>query len=66
MFKALFSAAVNKPTPAGLPKSPQSRAIYAIDLMLGWHTNETGTNTDLCYVNNLRVNVCDPVDSGDT
>ena len=42
MFKEVFSAAVGRPHPQGMPAAPQSRAIYAIDLMLKWDLNEKG------------------------
>ena len=36
MIKAVFRSAVGKAPPEGLGHSPQSRALYAIDLMLAW------------------------------
>ena len=36
MIKAVFRCAVGKSPPEGLGHSPQSRALYAIDLMLAW------------------------------
>ena len=36
MFRELFEAACAKDPPAGIAKSPQSRAMYAADLMLSW------------------------------
>lgn len=42
MFRELFEAAVSKPSPRGIPPSPQSRAMYAVDLLLKWDTNNTG------------------------
>ncbi|XP_063704631.1 tubulin--tyrosine ligase-like protein 12 [Culicoides brevitarsis] len=36
VFKELFEAACKKPPPCGIAKSPQSRGVYAADLMLGW------------------------------
>jgi tubulin--tyrosine ligase-like protein 12 len=36
MLKAMFEAAVSLPPPAGLARSPQSVAMYAVDLMLTW------------------------------
>ena len=44
MFKELFSAACSKPAPFGIPVSPQSRSMYAIDLMLDWETDDNGMN----------------------
>ncbi|CAG4957430.1 unnamed protein product [Colias eurytheme] len=37
MIKELFMAATSKPPPFGIAKSPQSRALYAADIMLSWH-----------------------------
>ncbi|CAH4038070.1 unnamed protein product [Pieris brassicae] len=37
MFKNLFEAATSKPPPFGIAQSPQSRALYAADIMLSWH-----------------------------
>ena len=42
MFRELFSAAVGEDYPCGLPASPQSRAMYAVDLMLAWDKNNDG------------------------
>ena len=42
MFKELFGAACSKPPPLGIPVSPQSRAMYAIDLMLDWAIKPNG------------------------
>ncbi|XP_026760696.1 tubulin--tyrosine ligase-like protein 12 [Galleria mellonella] len=36
MFSDLFIAATTKEPPCGIAKSPQSRALYAADLMLSW------------------------------
>lgn len=36
MFRETFEAAVSKDPPAGIGHSPQSRAMYAADLMLSW------------------------------
>ncbi|XP_064613317.1 tubulin--tyrosine ligase-like protein 12 [Liolophura sinensis] len=54
MFRELFEAAVSKPSPRGIPPSPQSRAMYAVDLLLKWDTNNTGDRIIqpvLCEVN---------------
>ena len=40
MFKELFSAAVELAPPRGMGAAPQSRAMYAIDLMLKWDYND--------------------------
>ncbi|XP_041969397.1 tubulin--tyrosine ligase-like protein 12 [Aricia agestis] len=36
MFSELFTAATAKEAPCGIAKSPQSRALYAADIMLRW------------------------------
>lgn len=36
MFSELFTAATSKDPPHGICKSPQSRALYAADIMLSW------------------------------
>ena len=36
MLKELFKAAVSGKPPACLAQNPQSRAMYAVDLMLQW------------------------------
>lgn len=36
MFAELFTAATSKDPPCGIAKSPQSRALYAADVMLSW------------------------------
>ncbi|XP_072929780.1 tubulin--tyrosine ligase-like protein 12 [Epargyreus clarus] len=36
MLSELFSAATSKDPPRGIGKSPQSRALYAADIMLSW------------------------------
>ncbi|XP_018408938.1 PREDICTED: tubulin--tyrosine ligase-like protein 12 [Nanorana parkeri] len=41
-FGELFQAACSKPAPLGICDYPLSRAIYAIDLMLKWETNQEG------------------------
>lgn len=35
-----FEAAIAEPPPRGIPESPQSRAVYAVDLMLEWSGSE--------------------------
>ena len=42
MFKDIFKSAVSVPPPCGIAKSPQSRAMYAADLMLSWEDNGEG------------------------
>ncbi|KAI4495456.1 hypothetical protein M0802_008670 [Mischocyttarus mexicanus] len=40
MFKDIFEAAVSAQPPKGIAHSPQSRAVYAVDLMLEWNKDE--------------------------
>ena len=42
MFRELFQAAISEPPPKGIGHSPQSRAIYGVDLILKWETNSRG------------------------
>jgi len=42
MIKSVFKSAVAKPPPCGIADSPQSRAMYATDLMLSWDTDCDG------------------------
>ncbi|XP_026315053.1 tubulin--tyrosine ligase-like protein 12 [Hyposmocoma kahamanoa] len=53
MFAELFSAATSKNPPYGIAKSPQSRALYAADIMLSWHrqNNETVIQPKLLEMN---------------
>lgn len=39
MFKEMLIAASSKMPPAGIANSPQSRAVYAADLMLAWQAD---------------------------
>ncbi|XP_047430657.1 tubulin--tyrosine ligase-like protein 12 [Mugil cephalus] len=41
-FKELFQAASSRPAPYGISSYPSSRAIYAVDLMLKWKTEQNG------------------------
>ncbi|XP_068134259.1 tubulin--tyrosine ligase-like protein 12 [Hyperolius riggenbachi] len=41
-FRELFQAACSKPAPLGICDYPSSRAIYAIDSMLKWDTDQEG------------------------
>ncbi|XP_059053263.1 tubulin--tyrosine ligase-like protein 12 [Achroia grisella] len=43
MFSQLFIAATSKEPPCGIAKSPQSRALYAADLMLSWNKKNGDT-----------------------
>ncbi|KAI8791781.1 tubulin--tyrosine ligase protein 12 [Biomphalaria glabrata] len=54
MIKELFQAATKLPAPQGIGRSPQSRAMYAVDLMLAWDTDSSGNRVVqpmLCEVN---------------
>lgn len=53
IFAELFSAATSKDTPYGIARSPQSRALYAADIMLSWHrqNNETVIQPKLLEMN---------------
>jgi tubulin--tyrosine ligase-like protein 12 len=55
MIRKVFEAAVSLPPPKGIGHSPQSRAIYGIDVMLKWHTaHNTGERSMLPVI--LEVN----------
>ena len=47
MFRELFEAAVIEDPPKGIGHSPQSRSMYAIDLLLKWDKNQAGMYRDL-------------------
>ncbi|KAL8559513.1 hypothetical protein ACOMHN_037177 [Nucella lapillus] len=54
MLRELFEAAVSVPPPQGIAHSPQSRAMYAVDLLLKWDHTPTGERRmvpQLCEVN---------------
>ncbi|KAF7265549.1 hypothetical protein GWI33_021004 [Rhynchophorus ferrugineus] len=40
MIKDIMECAITSPPPCGIAHSPQSRALYAADLMLEWDNNE--------------------------
>ncbi|KAL0120581.1 hypothetical protein PUN28_008343 [Cardiocondyla obscurior] len=40
VLRQIFEAAVAQPPPKGIAESPQSRAVYAADLMLEWRCSE--------------------------
>jgi len=40
VFRRVFEAAVAQPPPKGIAESPQSRALYAADLILEWEGSE--------------------------
>ncbi|XP_014781952.1 tubulin--tyrosine ligase-like protein 12 isoform X1 [Octopus bimaculoides] len=53
-FRSLFLAATKEPFPRGIPHSPQSRAMYGIDFLLKWGTDDEGNKKILpviCEVN---------------
>ena len=41
-IKELFVSATSKDTPRGIGHSPQSRAVYGIDVILHWTADEKG------------------------
>ena len=45
MFRELFQGATALPSPQGISNCPQSRAMYAIDLLLEWRKNSKGIKT---------------------
>ena len=49
MLLEVFQAAVSKDPPAGIGHFPLSRAIYGIDLLLQWSTNEKGKQMIIYY-----------------
>ncbi|XP_030029619.2 tubulin--tyrosine ligase-like protein 12 [Manduca sexta] len=53
MLAEMFTAATSKEPPCGIAKSPQSRALYAVDSMLSWETknNETIVQPKLLEIN---------------
>lgn len=53
MLSEIFVAATSKKPPCGIAKSPQSRALYAADIMLSWHniSNETCIQPQLLEIN---------------
>ncbi|KAK7862871.1 hypothetical protein R5R35_003026 [Gryllus longicercus] len=42
MLHSMFVSATSKSPPAGIAHNPQSRAVYAADLMLSWREDSTG------------------------
>jgi len=40
VIRQVFTAAAAQPAPKGIGHSPQSRAIYGIDIMLQWMSSE--------------------------
>lgn len=51
MLKEMLLGATYKPPPCGIGKSPQSRALYAADIMLEWTDNDTQMQPKLLEVN---------------
>ncbi len=57
MIKQVFEGACKKRPPKGFANNQQSRAMYAIDLMLDWHTssaddtNKKTIEPKLCEIN---------------
>lgn len=61
MIRELFEAAVSKPPPMGIGHNPQSRALYAIDLLLKWDdTNEGNCFTLLHFIPCLLLSILFP------
>ena len=42
MVRELLDLACSEPPPKGIGESPQSRAMYGVDIMFKWDTNEKG------------------------
>ena len=42
MFLEIFQAATSREPPAGISHFPGSRAVYDLDVILGWDTNDKG------------------------
>lgn len=53
MISELFTAATTKEPPCGIARSPQSRALYAADIMLSWHKHN---NDNLIQPKLLEIN----------
>lgn len=54
MFLEIFQAATSREPPAGISHFPGSRAVYDLDVILGWDTNDKGEKVIqpyLCEVN---------------
>lgn len=54
MIRQIFEGASQQLPPKGIAPNYQSRAMYAVDLMLDWRKNETGGKSIqpmLCEVN---------------
>lgn len=51
MFREMFEAAVEKESPCGIGESPQSRALYAADIMLSYSSKDIEIEPKLLEVN---------------
>ncbi|XP_075223337.1 tubulin--tyrosine ligase-like protein 12 [Lycorma delicatula] len=51
MFREMFEAAVEREPPCGIGESPQSRALYAADLMLSYSSNNIEIEPKLLEIN---------------
>ncbi len=45
MIRQIFEGATKQAPPRGIAHNPQSRAMYAVDLMLDWQEDENGIKT---------------------
>ncbi|XP_065347184.1 tubulin--tyrosine ligase-like protein 12 [Cloeon dipterum] len=50
-LRGALEAAASKPPPQGIPHSPQSRAVYAADLMLSWSDEKEKIQPKLLEIN---------------
>jgi tubulin--tyrosine ligase-like protein 12 len=54
MIRQVFEGASKEKPPKGMPHNVQSRAMYAVDLMLDWQTDENNVKTIepmICEIN---------------
>ena len=51
MFKEVFEGACKLPPPSGIANSPQSRSMYACDLMLKWNPDHTEMIPQMLEIN---------------
>ena len=51
MFKEVFEGACKLPPPSGIAQSPQSRSMYACDLMLKWNPDHTEMIPQMLEIN---------------
>ncbi|VEL21581.1 unnamed protein product [Protopolystoma xenopodis] len=59
MISDVFLAAVNEPFPRGISHSPQSRAIYAVDLMLEWQVLDFKANSASSCLHRMKPQICE-------